>query len=562
MPLGASEPNPMSEPSPNRPLRVRAAIGLSVLVVLVASALSLHTTLDAAPSAAAAPATAPPPRPAARLQVPLRDTVLPEEIATALRRAGLPTSAVSFFVEPIDAYAPRPGTVGSPSAIGGRFRVADPGTATMTTPQTDTLPPAAPVLSWQAETPRNPASVMKLVTSLVALDELGPTYTWTTDLLATGTVTDGVLNGDLVLRGHGDPYLMAPDVWSMVRALRKTGLRRITGGLIVDDSWFQLPPEDPAAFDGAPNKPYNALPSAVLLNLKLVEVTLRPENNVARFETDPALPSLEILNDVRLTNEPCTSARRNGVALQVLDTRTANAIRVTGRYPWRCGPIRWPRTLMTHDRYALGMFTALWREQGGDFGGQLATGPAPTNARLLLSWRGRTLAEAIRPMNKTSNNVMARQMLLTLGAERLGAPGTPQKGAQAVADYVTRLGLDPISIRVTNGSGLSRHERVTARLLGGLLVRGARMPFASEFISSMSVAGYDGTTRRRFSGRAEAGEMHLKSGRLNDVAALAGYVRSRSGRMYVVVGFINHPRVAYAVGEPVLNSLVQWVYRQ
>lgn len=555
---------------PMRPTLVRIALGLTAVLALVAAALVVREPVGAAaPAAASAAASRPVPRP----QVRVRDTALPEELATALRRANLPTSAVSFFVEPIDAYTPRPGA--TPSALAGSFRVEEPGpvgaadargngttTATTTTPQTYAMPAPSPILSWQAETPRNPASVMKLVTSLVALDELGPTYTWTTDLLAAGTVTDGVLNGDLVLRGHGDPYLMAPDVWSMVRALRKTGLRRITGSLIVDDSWFQLPPEDPAAFDGAPNKPYNALPSAVLLNLKLVEVTLRPEGNVARFETDPPLTSLEILNDVRLTNEACTSARRNGVALQVLDTRTSNSVRVTGRYPWRCGPIRWPRTLMTHDRYALGLFTALWREQGGEFGGQLKPGPAPETARLLLSWRGRTLAEAIRPMNKTSNNVMARQMLLTLGAERLGAPGTPQKGAQAVADYVTRLGLDPVSIRVANGSGLSRHERVTARLVGGLLVRGARMPFASEFISSMSVAGYDGTTRRRFSGRAEAGEMHLKSGRLNDVAALAGYVRSRSGRMYVVVGFINHPRVAYAVGEPVLNALVQWVHRQ
>ncbi len=424
------------------------------------------------------------------------------------------------------------------------------------------LPPAAPVLSWQAEVPRNPASVMKLVTSLVALDELGPTYVWSTEFLATAPVVNGTLDGDLILRGHGDPYLMAQDAWTMVRALRKTGLKTINGSLIVDDTYYQLPPEDPAAFDGRPNKPYNMLPSAVLLNLKYLELTMRPDGRAVRFETDPPISSLEIVNDVRLTDEPCSRGRRNGVQLQIPDPGTANTVRVAGRYPWRCGPITWGRTLMTHDRYALGLFTALWREMGGEFRGQQKPGPVPASARVLLRWTGRPLADSIRPMNKSSNNVMARQLLLTLGAERYGAPATPQKGAQAVADYVARLGMDPITVHVVNGSGLSRDERVTARLLGGLLLRGARMPFAAEFISSLSVAGYDGTTRRRFRGREEAGAMHLKSGRLNDVAGLAGYVRARSGRMYVLVGFVNHPSVARGVGEPLLNALAQSVYRR
>jgi D-alanyl-D-alanine carboxypeptidase/D-alanyl-D-alanine-endopeptidase (penicillin-binding protein 4) len=296
------------------------------------------------------------------------------------------------------------------------------------------------------------------------------------------------------------------------------------------------------------------------MNLKQVDLTLRPDGNVAHIETDPPLTSLDITNDVRLTNAPCTAAGRNAVQLQVPDPRTANAVRIAGTYPWRCGPVTWPRTLMTHDQYALGLFTALWREMGGEFGGRLKVAPVPPNAPTLLLWRGNTLAEAIRPMNKSSSNVMARQLLLTLGAERFGAPATPEKGAQAVADYVTRLGLDPIAVHVVNGSGLSREERVTARLLGALLVRGARMPFAPEFISSLSLAGYDGTTRRRFSGVAEAGEMHLKTGHLNDVSALAGYVRARSGRVFVVVGMINTPRVSAGVAEPVLNTMVQWVY--
>ena len=482
------------------------------------------------------------------------DLPLPQDLEVALRRSGLPASAVSFYAEAVDSNIARAGSSNVAFGASGTDPTDERALAL--------LPLAAPVLSWQAEVPRNPASVIKLVTSLVALDELGPTYVWSTEFLATAPVVNGTLDGDLVLRGHGDPYLMAQDAWTMVRALRKTGLKTITGSLIVDDTYFQLPPEDPAAFDGRPNKPYNTLPSAVLLNLKYLELTLRPDGNTARFETDPPISSLDVVSDVRLTNDACSRGRRNGVQLQIPEPATANTVRVTGVYPRRCGPITWTRTLMTHDRYALGLFTALWREMGGEFRGQQKPGPVPASARVVLRWTGRPLADSIRPMNKSSNNVMARQLLLTLGAERYGPPATPQKGAQAVADYVTRLGMDPIAVHVVNGSGLSRDERVTARLLGSLLVRGARMPFAAEFISSLSVAGYDGTTRRRFRGREEAGAMHLKSGRLNDVAGLAGYVRARSGRMYVVVGFVNHPGVARGVGEPLLNALVQSVYRR
>ena len=170
----------------------------------------------------------------------------------------------------------------------------------------------------------------------------------------------------------------------------------------------------------------------------------------------------------------------------------------------------------------------------------------------------RPLGEIIRSVNKFSNNVMARQLLLTLGAERQGPPGTTAKGAAAIRAWLDAAGIDMPALVMDNGSGRSRRTRVSAAGLGRLLQAAYRSPTMSEFVASLPLAATDGSMSRRLRGDPLAGRAHVKTGLLEGVLALAGYVHAVSGRSYVVVLLLNHPGVHYGVGSAVQDALLRW----
>ena len=133
------------------------------------------------------------------------------------------------------------------------------------------------VVRWHEDEPRNPASTMKLLTTLVGLDVLGPTYRWTTDVYAIGDLADGKLVGDLLIRGGGDPFLVSERVWQMLRLVRQAGIHEIEGNLQLDDSYFDVPEHDPAEFDRQPLRAYNVAPNALLMNFKVVRYWFEPD---------------------------------------------------------------------------------------------------------------------------------------------------------------------------------------------------------------------------------------------------------------------------------------------
>ena len=135
------------------------------------------------------------------------------------------------------------------------------------------------VLNWQDDVPRNPASTMKLLTTLVGLDTLGRNYRWTTDIFALGEVEDGRLDGDLLIRGGGDPFLVTERVWQMLRLVRQAGIHEIDGNLLLDDSYFEVPEHDPAEFDHQPLRAYNVGPNALLMNFKVVRYWFEPDHD-------------------------------------------------------------------------------------------------------------------------------------------------------------------------------------------------------------------------------------------------------------------------------------------
>ena len=416
-----------------------------------------------------------------------------------------------------------------------------------------------PVMAWNADTPRNPASAVKLVTTLAAIEVLGPAYRWETQAFTLGPLDDGTLDGDLILRGGGDPFLTAERFWSFLRGLRAHGLDRIAGDLVIDDSYFDVIPEDPRAFDGEPYRSYNVQPHALLLNFKTVSFQFFPDGNAVRVVPNPPLDNLTLDNRLRTANKACRGFQR-GVAFDLPNGFDDGTVIFSGTFPARCRVYSLSRTVLTPEQFAWGLFSSLWREIGGQIDGTVRTGDAPEDERPLFAMRSPTLAEVVRSVNKHSNNVMTRHLLYTMGAQVEGEPGTEDNGKRAIDSWLTEKGLDLASLRLDNGAGLSRETRISARDMVSLLRYGWQSPYSAEFIASMPLAGLDGTLRKRFTGEALAGQMHLKTGSLDHVVALAGYVRSRAGRHYAVAIMHNEEDVHRGTGQQVQDALLRWVY--
>ena len=442
---------------------------------------------------------------------------LSESVATALKQANVPPSALGVMVVPLSG--------------------------------------AGLTLAANENQPMNPASTMKLVTTLAGLELLGPQYQWRTDLLSAAPLRSGVLEGDLWLRGSGDPQLVIEDLWLLVQRVRGAGVREIRGNLMLDRSAFEPTPHDPRAFDGEALRPYNAGPDALLLNYKAVSFhfVADPENKQARVYALPALAGLSVPATVRATDGACNDWRAR------LGGDFSDPLRPVfrGAYPLSCGDKVWHVSVLDTAQYAEAIFRTLWDASGGVWRGRVREGTVPPEAKRLAQHESRPLAEVIRDINKYSNNVMARQLFLALGAEATRRPANAERAQRAVGEWLVGKGLDRREFVLENGAGLSRVERLTAAGLARMLQGAFASPLMPEFLSSLPIVGIDGTMRRR---SGAAGSAHIKTGLLSDTRAIAGYVLAASGKRYVVVAFINHANAG--AGQPALDALLNWVFVQ
>jgi D-alanyl-D-alanine carboxypeptidase/D-alanyl-D-alanine-endopeptidase (penicillin-binding protein 4) len=417
------------------------------------------------------------------------------------------------------------------------------------------------VLEWNKDTARNPASTMKLVTTLVALDVLGPSYEWKTEIYALGEIKDGVLDGDLLLKGYGDPFLVTERVWRLVRNLTQGGLHAISGDLLLDDSYFDVEPTDPGQFDQQPLRAYNVAPNALLMNLKVVRYWFEPDPvaNSVRVVMEPPLENLRVENRLSLASASCSGFQR-GISITADDTY--ETMTLSGKFPNRCRNYALSRTALDHNAYAFGLFKSLWREAGNTFDGTWRNAVAPDDIKPFQVFPSLPLSEIITKINKHSNNVMARQLLYTLSADTFGPPGSEQGGREVVKAWLARNLPDVDSIVVENGAGLSRDARINARDFNELLRFAWQQSYMPEFLSSLALSGHDGTLRSRFDDRNLTGQAHLKTGSLDDVSAIAGYMQAQSGRRFAVVALLNYEGAHRGPGEELQTMLLRWLYEQ
>jgi serine-type D-Ala-D-Ala carboxypeptidase/endopeptidase (penicillin-binding protein 4) len=493
-------------------------VGRRILALALGGALAPAAFAVAAQAPEAPLAAAPQAPPGASL--PPRNASAP--VASVIAAQGLPASAVSFAV--MDAES-------------GRV-----------------------VASQNADTPRSPASTIKVVTTFAGLDLLGPAYTWHTQALVRGELRGGVLRGELILKGGGDPYMTLERWWSFVQALRARGLESIRGDIVVDDTAFALAPEDPGAFDGRPHRAYNAQPDALMVNFQSVEFHLIPNAATRKIDITaiPAPPNLGIENRVAFVDGRCRAAAANVDFL--VPTEAWDRVVFSGSLSRDCAERSITRVLLKAPSYAFGTFVQLWRQSGATFEGGLRVEPAAPDAQPFLSFDSLTLAEIVRLTNKFSNNLMARHLLLTLGAERYGPPATLQKGVDVLADWARIRGLALPGLEIDNGSGLSRATRISALGMASVLEAAFHNRYAPEFVASLPLAGIDGTLRSRMLDTV-GGSVRLKTGHIDGVSGVAGYVSGSAGRTYVLVSLINDARCDYGACEPVHAALVDWIQR-
>jgi D-alanyl-D-alanine carboxypeptidase/D-alanyl-D-alanine-endopeptidase (penicillin-binding protein 4) len=410
-------------------------------------------------------------------------------------------------------------------------------------------------LSWRAGLPMNPASVMKLVTTSAALDLLGPAFTWSTPVYVEGVVRDGVLRGHLYIKGQGDPKLVIERLWLLLRRVQALGIRTIDGDIVLDRSAFETLEQDAGEFDGERLRPYNAAPDALLLNFKAVVMTFTPDRGsaTASVNFDPPLAGVQMQASVPAVAGDCADYRARLKADFVDPAR----IRFAGAYPAACGEKVWPVAYADPRSYAMRAVEGLWKDMGGKLTGKLREGRVSPGLKPAFELASPALADVIRDINKYSNNVMAQQLFLTLSLQQKGS-GTLDGSRELLRTWWRdRFGEVDMPV-LDNGSGLSRSERVTAQGLARMLQTVYQSPLMPELMSSLPIAGVDGTLRRGRM-RANTGQAHLKTGTLRDATAIAGFVHGASGRRYVVVAIANHPNAAAA--RPALDALVDWVAR-
>jgi D-alanyl-D-alanine carboxypeptidase/D-alanyl-D-alanine-endopeptidase (penicillin-binding protein 4) len=556
---------------------------------------------------------------------------LPEPVSAALKRARIPLSSVAIVVQEEHEDAP--------------------------------------ILSLNARQAMNPASTMKLLTTFASLETLGPAYRWKTEAYLNGKLENGVLQGDLVFKGYGDPKLTVEQFWMWLRELRQRGLREIRGDIVLDHSFFEGVSQDPAEFDHDPTRAYNVGTSALLLNFNALHLHLIPDGKTTIALMEPELAGYTVRNHIT------TSAKLNCNGEDAYKARLdGHDIVLEGSIPAACGEADDYFSLLPQDEYFFAVFSGLWQELGGTLQGRLRSGTAPADQPPFSRYVSPPLSEVIRDINKFSNNIMARQLFLTLGTaettndaahvaqsaagllplytkdsnddfsnarspgedpllagqeggdtagvempdpsqEPAGVPipapagstpkagnllsskldaaltppvgtplltpvkGTPpdtrplgglgagsdppaaniSRSAAAMQRWLKTQQLQFPELVLENGAGLSRTERISAAHLAELLQRATRSPFQAELEASLPILGMDGTVKKRFKDSGVAGYAHLKTGSLEGVKSLAGYVKAHSGKQWIVVFIVNHPNAASA--QPAQDALIEWLQK-
>ncbi|TXD98551.1 D-alanyl-D-alanine carboxypeptidase [Psychrobacter frigidicola] len=467
-----------------------------------------------------------------------------------------------------------------------------------------------PLISHQPNIARTPASTMKLIPSFIALDTLGADFVWHTRVYHSGIIIGNRLHGDLIIQGSGDPKMTHDRLQQLLYQVQNAGIRHIDGDIIIDSTIFSNVTKNPAAFDNAPLRPYNASPDGFLVNFSSMGIQSYPlDNGQAQLTYTPQLANYQLPSLVNTRTAVCSQASYSLAPQWQTDKLTFNA-----NLPDSCGEHVFYVAYPDAKDFAARVIAAKWQELGNTLSGKVVSQETPYDATQsakntqakrglatlpvsplpIVSYPSLTLTQQIYDINHFSNNVMTEQVALSIAAyhktavtkANIAQTGTPNITSHKTASlyqfgkpnstsypqalttinqwWQTHLTSPPPHL--TNGSGLCRDCTVTASNLNELLTYAYHHPSFDAYVNSLGIAGVSGTIAahsERLPESSAIGRAWIKTGTLDNVTSMAGYVKGQSGQDYVVVGLINteHSLNTYTA-RPVLDALLDWTAQQ
>lgn len=392
---------------------------------------------------------------------------------------------------------------------------------------------------------RTPASVIKVPTTLSALLELGENFRWKTEFYSDSSINNGVLNGNLFIKGGGDPALETKDVQNIVAKLKLVGLKSIRGNIIIDRNYFEPSEKRSAYFDENPYSPYNALPDAMMFNQNTT--TLSINGNCVDCEVDDK--SFDIENHINTNSDRCDWPR-----VQIVDSMKPKVI-ISGNIAQKCGTRKITKIVSKCYLSFYHSFRESLAKNGIDFNGRLVVGTVPDGSRKIFTHYSKSLLQITGETNKESNNLFARQIFLTLGAEVIGSPSNLEKSRVAVHQILQKNGINDVDmLKIENGSGLSRTAKASTIVFEEMLEL-AYAKFGYKWLNTLSIAGVDGTIKTRFPSNLR-NRVWMKTGTVKNAKNIVGYVKSTNGKLYTVVIFVNDPR-ASSSGLRLENEIIK-----
>ncbi len=413
------------------------------------------------------------------------------------------------------------------------------------------------VASVNSDTMRIPASVIKVLSTYASVLKLGFNYRWETRFYTTGKIRNGVLYGHLIIKGFGDPTLDDADLKRIVSRIKSNGIREIKGSIVIDRSYFNVGNRDNSGFDKNIYSAYNAMPDAMMFNERISTVYLNPKNNTTRRKNNDR--SYRVVNNLKIVNKPCRG-RYSWPGVKISKSKSIPTMILQGKISKRCGRQTISKVITKPYKSFYYALKSKLKQKGINVTGGLKLTKVPSSAKLLFTHYANTLEDIVSVTSKKSNNLYARHLMLLLGAKVYGAPATVSKGRKAI-NYILNINgaLSRYMPKIDNGCGLSRKSKISAKMLSDILDN-AYERYGQRWLNTLSIGGVDGTIKRRFRGTVVKNRAWMKTGTVNRVKNISGYVKDKSGRLYTVVILVNSPKSRYN-GSLLQNNIIKWLVK-